>query len=167
MKRILLFTTLVGIIGLTYAQNVFTELPDHKGAVAQEWKGVKGTNAAWGTSDVRYAWHSLPDINTLKHSETLIAWLGERVSTQAIIYSSKATDSLTLQLTPFRNGRNTLPVGAVKAAFVRYVKTDSWSTPDGRGAGCGHRPDHTIYDSATFASSLSPQRVSSRCGGRT
>lgn len=156
MKRILLFTILVGITKLGYAQDAFTEFPDHRRPVVQEWKGVKGIHAAWGTSDVRYAWHSLPDTKALAQSETLTAWRGERVSTQAIIYSAKATDSVSLQLTSFKNGRHTLPTGAVKAAFVRYVKTDSWSTPDGRGVGCGHRPDHTIYDSAMVADIIDP-----------
>lgn len=156
MKRILLFTILAGITKLGYAQDTFTEFLDHRRPVVQEWKGVKGIHAAWGTSDVRYAWHSLPDTKALAQSETLTAWRGERVSTQAIIYSAKATDSVSLQLTSFKNGRHTLPTGAVKAAFVRYVKTDSWSTPDGRGVGCGHRPDHTIYDSAMVADIIDP-----------
>ena len=149
VKKILLFA--IGLIGSGYlaqAQDSFTEFTDHKKPVVEEWKGVKDTRAAWGTSDVRYDWHMLPDAKMLKHAETLTAWRGERVSTQAIIYSGKNTDSLTLQLTSFKNGKHTLPAEAMKAAFVCYVKTDSWTTPDGRGAGCGHRPDHTIYDSA-------------------
>lgn len=156
MKKTLLLATLISCTILVQAQDTFTELPDHKSPIAQEWKGAKEIHASWGTSDVRYAWHSLPDIKTLKRTETLTAWRGERVSTQAIIYSGKATDSITLHLTPFKNGRHTLPAEAVKASFVRYVKTDSWSTPDGRGAGCGHRPDHTIYDSAMVADMIDP-----------
>ena len=159
MKRTLLLAALFGCTCLTQAQDTFTELSDHKAPIADEWKGVKSLRAAWGTSDVRYAWHSLPDTKALKRTETLTAWRGERVSTQAVIYSPAATDSLaplTLQLTPFRNGRHTLPSEAVEAAFVRYVKTDSWATPDGRGAGCGHRPDHTVYDSAMVADMIDP-----------
>lgn len=148
-----------GIIGcscLTQAQDSFVELTDHKLPIVEEWKGTKDTRAAWGTSDVRYTWHTMPDVKALKRSEVLTAWRGERVSTQAIIYSGKETDSLTLQLTSFKNGKHTLPAEAVKAAFVRYVKTDSWATPDGRGAGCGHRSDHTIYDSAMVADMIDP-----------
>ena len=156
MKKLLLFVALISGALLTQAQDIFTELPDHRTPAAQEWKGVKGIHAAWGTSDVRYAWHTLPQRDELKNKETLTAWRGERVSTQAVIYSSEATDSLTLQFTPFKNGRHTLPAEAVKAAFVRYVKTDSWSTPDGYGAGCGYRPDHTRYDSAMVADMIDP-----------
>ncbi|MBR4312340.1 MAG: DUF4091 domain-containing protein [Bacteroidaceae bacterium] len=156
MKKLLLFAALISGALLTQAQDIFTELPDHRTPAAQEWKGVKGIHAAWGTSDVRYAWHTLPQRDELKNKETLTAWRGERVSTQAVIYSSEATDSLTLQFTPFKNGRHTLPAEAVKAAFVRYVKTDSWSTPDGYGAGCGYRPDHTRYDSAMVADMIDP-----------
>ena len=148
-----------GIIGcscLTQAQDSFIEFADHKLPIVEEWKGIKDTRVAWGTSDVRYTWHTVPDVKALKRSEVLTAWRGERVSTQAIIYSGRNTDSLTIQLTSFKNGKHTLPAEAVKAAFVRYVKTDSWATPDGRGAGCGHRPDHTIYDSAMVADIIDP-----------
>ena len=155
MKKLLLFAALIGGALLTQAQDTFTELPDHQSPIAAEWEEVKGIHAAWGTSDVRYAWHALPHTE-LSNKVTLTAWRGERVSTQAIIYSSKATDSLTLQFTPLKNGRHILPAEAVKAAFVRYVKTDSWSTPDGHGAGCGHRPDHTRYDSAMVADMIDP-----------
>lgn len=156
MKKTLLLAILIGCTLIAQAQDTFIELNDHRSPIAQEWTKVKGTQAAWSTSDERHAWHSMPDTKTLKHSETLTAWRGERVSTQAIIYSAKATDSLTLQLTPFKNGRHTLPANAIEAAFVRYVKTDSWSTPDGRGAGCGYRPDHTLYDSAMVADIIDP-----------
>ena len=155
MKKTLLLAILLGFTGLTQAQDSFIELSDHHTPLAEEWKDIKGTHAAWGNSHVRYAWHSLPDTEALKQKETLTAGRGERVSTQAVIYSAKGTDSLTLQLSTFKNGRHTLPVDAVKAAFVRYVKTDSWSTPDGRGAGCGYRPNHTIYDSAMVADTSS------------
>ena len=159
MKKTLLFTILIGCVGLIQAQDSFTELPDHNKPCIEEWKGVKGIHAAWGTSNVRYDWHSLPNIKELKRAETLCAWRGERVSTQAVIYTKVALDSLaplTIHLSTFKSGRHSLPTEAVKAAFVRYVKTDSWSTPDGRGAGCGHRPDHTLYDSAMVADIIDP-----------
>lgn len=159
MRKILLLA--MGFTMCTsQAQDTFTELPDHMVPVSEEWENTRSTHAAWGTSDVRYAWHSMPDTKTLKRSETLVAWRGERVSTQAVIYSDRATEELTLQLTPFKSGRHTLPTEAVKAAFVRYVRTDSWTTPDGRGAGCGHRPDHTLYDSAMVADMIDPHAES-------
>lgn len=159
MRKILLLA--MGFTMCTsQAQDTFTELPDHMVPVTEEWKNTRSTHAAWGTSDVRYAWHSMPDTKALKRSETLVAWRGERVSTQAVIYSDRATEELTLQLTPFKSGRHTLPTEAVKAAFVRYVRTDSWTTPDGRGAGCGHRPDHTLYDSAMVADMIDPHAES-------
>ena len=159
MKKTLLLAAFIGIACLAPAQDSFIEVADHKASVTEEWKGVKNMRAAWGTSDVRYDWHAMPDTKALKRSETLTAWRGERVSTQALIYSGVATDSVapvSFQLSTFKNGRHTLPAEAVKAAFVRYVKTDAWSTPDGRGAGCGHRPDHTIYDSAMGADMIDP-----------
>ena len=159
MKKLLLFAAWMGCINFIQAQDAFTELPDHNISIAAEWKGVKGIQAAWGTSDVRYAWHSLPEIKDLRNSETLTAWRGERVSSQAIVYTYAATDSLaplTLQLSTFKNGRHVLPSEAVKAAFVRYVKTDAWNTPEGHGAGCGYRTDHTLYDSAMVADMIDP-----------
>ena len=157
MKKILLLAAFIGCAGLMQAQDSFTEQPDHRMSIAEEWREVKGIRAAWGTSDVRYAWHALPE--ALRRTETLTAWRGERVSTQAVIYTKVPTDSLaplTLHLTPFKNGRHALPAEAVKAAFVRYVMTDAWATPEGYGAGCGYRPDHTLYDSAMVADIIDP-----------
>ena len=159
MKKTLLFIAWISCISFTRAQDVFTELPDHKTPIIEEWKSVKGMHAAWGTSNVRYAWHSLPNIKDLKRTETLTAWRGERVSSQAVVYTGIATDSLaplTLHLSTFKNGKHTLSPQAMKAAFVRYVKTDAWSTPEGRGAGCGYRNDHTLYDSAMVADMIDP-----------
>lgn len=159
MKKTLLLMALAGSTWLAQAQTLFTETADHQEPVAAEWRGVRNIRAAWGSSDVRYAWHAMPDTKVLTRSETLTAWRGERVSTQALIYSGVATDSLapvSFELSTFKNGRYRLPADAVKASFVRYVKTDAWSTPDGRGAGCGHRPDHTIYDSAMVADMIDP-----------
>ena len=157
MKKILLLAAFIGCAGLMQAQDSFTEQSDHRTSIAEEWREVKGIRAAWGTSDVRYAWHALPE--ALRRTETITAWRGERVSTQAVIYTKVPTDSLaplTLHLTPFKNGRHALPAEAVKAAFVRYVMTDAWATPEGYGAGCGYRPDHTLYDSAMVADIIDP-----------
>ena len=159
MKIVLLLAALVGCTGLMPEKDCFVERPDHRVPIVEEWQDVKGLHAAWGTSDVRYAWHSLPDVEGLRCSETLTAWRGERVSTQAVIYTGVATDRLaplTLHLTPFKNERHTLPAEAVQAAFVRYVMTDAWATPDGYGAGCGYRPDHTLYDSTMVADIIDP-----------
>lgn len=159
MKKTLLFAFLIGCAALMAAQDTFVELPDHRAPVVEEWAGVKGIQAAWGKSDVRYAWHSVPDRKALKTTESLTAWRGERVSAQAVIYTKSATDDLTpltLHLSTFRNGRHALPAEAVQAAFVRYVKTDAWSTPEGHGAGCGYRTDHTLYDSAMVADIIDP-----------
>ena len=164
MKKAFLLAALVGCSCLAQAQDTFIETPDHKQPVAEDWKGVKNIRAAWGTSDIRYAWHSMPDVANLAKSETLTAWRGERVSTQAVIYSGVATDSLapiSFELSAFKSGRNVLPADAVKASFVRYVKTDSWNRADnGKGGGCGHRPDHTVYDSTMVADIIDPHAES-------
>lgn len=155
MKKTLLLAALIGCTCLTQAQDSFVELTDHIQPTAEDWKDVKNIRAAWGTSDVRYAWHEMPNTEALEKKEVLTAWRGERVSAQALIYSGVATDSLapiSFELSAFKNGRNTLPADAVKASFVRYVKTDSWKrTDNGRGDGCGRRPDHTVFDSAMVA----------------
>ena len=159
MKKALILLSAITCTCLMQAQTPFTENPDHQYPNSTEWQSCKNIRAAWGNSDVRYAWHIMPDTKSLKQKETLTAWRGERVSTQALIYGGVATDSLaplTLQLSTFKNGRHTLPADAVKASFVRYVMTDAWATPDGRGAGCGNRPDHTIYDSTMVADMIDP-----------
>lgn len=159
MKKSLLLAAILSITSPIHAQDTFTEYADHQVGIAEEWKDVKNIQVAWGTSNKRYAWHSLPNTKTMKRTERLYAWRGERVSTQAVIYSSVATDSLTpltIHLTPFKKGSHTLPAEAINADFVRFVKTDSWAKPNGHGAGCGHRPDHTSYDSAMVADIIDP-----------
>lgn len=152
VMRKLLLSVFIAFSCLVNAQN-FIELSDPVRPVSAEWKGIKGVCAGWGSSDIRYAWHKIPDVESLERVRMVTAWRGERVSAQAIVYSSIDVDSLpiSIQLSSFKNGKYVLPSDAVKDAFVRYVKTDAWSTPDGRGAGCGHRPDHTVYDSAMVA----------------
>ena len=151
--KIILLAAFIGVFFVVKAQDTFIEQPDHMKPAAEEWEGVKSLRAAWGTSNVRYAWHLCPDTKALEQNCALTAWRGERVSALALVYSAKDTDSLTLQLSPLKNGRHTL---SAEASFVRYVKTDSWATPGGRGGGCGHRPDHTLYDSAMVADIIDP-----------
>ena len=159
MRKLLIFAIFVCSVGSIQAQDSFIECPDHVSPTIEEWENVKGIHAAWGTSNIRYAWHSLPNVDRLKSAEKLTAWRGERVSAQAVIYTKNATDSLaplTLDFSTFKNGRHALPAESVKASFVRYVKTDAWSTPEGRGAGCGYRTDHKLYDSTMVADMIDP-----------
>ena len=48
----------------------YTELPDPMQPVPREWAMVKTPHVSWGSTDVRYAKHKVPQLkqqNTLKH----------------------------------------------------------------------------------------------------
>lgn len=129
----------------------FTELPDPKPFPAEDWKSVKGTLAAWGTKDVRYPKHQVPT-RLQKGTAVLQGWKGEKVHTQAVIWTGVPVQDLQLEVTPFRNGNYTFPASSVQAHFERYVMTDQLNL-DGKG-GCGHRPDHSLYDSLLVADAI-------------
>ena len=114
---------------------------------------AQSLNAAWGSKDVRYAQDQVP-AKTQKKAQ-LTGWKGEKVHTQAVAWTTSEVKDLNLELTTFTNGqKQTLPEGAVTAAFERYVMTDQLNL-DGRG-GCGARPDHSIYDSLMVADGIDP-----------
>ena len=123
----------------------YTELPDPMQPVPREWAMVKTPHVSWGSTDVRYAKHKVPQLkqqNTLR----LHAWRGEKVNAQAVVWTGSEVENLKCTLSDLKNNKGgLLPSDAWNIGFVRYVMTDELNK-DGKGA-CGHRPDHSLYDS--------------------
>ena len=127
----------------------YTELPDPMQPVPREWAMVKTPHVSWGSTDVRYAKHKVPQLkqqNTLR----LHAWRGEKVNAQAVVWTGSEVENLKCTLSDLKNNKGgLLPSDAWNIGFVRYVMTDELNK-DGKGA-CGHRPDHSLYDSLLVA----------------
>ena len=127
----------------------YTELPDPMQPVPREWAMVKTPHVSWGSTDVRYAKHKVPQLkqqNTLR----LHAWRGEKVNAQAVVWTGSEVENLKCTLSDLKNNKGgVLPSDAWNIGFIRYVMTDELNK-DGKGA-CGHRPDHSLYDSLLVA----------------
>lgn len=124
-----------------YPKGNYTELPDPKPAIAEEWSKVKNTVVSWGSTDIRYNKSELPSIKKAVVTESLKGWRGERVSAQAIVWSGVAVEDLSFEITPL-SGKN----GEIdaSASFVRYVMQDNFLT-------CGFRTASADYDSTLIA----------------
>lgn len=134
----------------------FIELADTKPCSSvSEWnEKVKETAAAWGSINVRYPKKTIPE--NLNKKWTVKAWRGQRVNGQAVLYTPKELQNVTLTATDLKNGKNTIPSSAVKLSFVRYVMTDELNK-DGKGS-CGDRSDKAAWDSSVVADLLDASR---------
>lgn len=157
MKKILsLALLLLPLAGNAQAPD-FKELTDSKPKDAKEiWeKKAIAPQFRWGSIDVHYKKNNIP-VEQLSNSWSSKAWRGERVNGQAILWSAKALEDVSIEVSPLRSGKNMIPASAVTSSFVRYVMTDELNK-DGKGA-CGHRPDKTKYDSSIVADILDARR---------
>lgn len=132
-----------------YPLESYQELPDPSAPSLREWAAVKQPNVSWGTTDTRYAKHTVPAVKAQKKI-TLEGWRGEKLHAQAVVWTGVDVKNLNYTLGTFKNAKgDVLPADAFGGGFVRYVMTDELNK-DGRGA-CGYRPDHSIYDSTLVA----------------
>lgn len=132
----------------SYPLNDYKELPDPKMPDTRVWEGVVAPQAAWGSTDVRYAKHQLPGLKAVAVNR-LKGWRGERVNAQAVVWTGTELEKLNFAFTEFKDKKgNVLPEDALTGGFVRYVMTDELNK-DGRGA-CGHRKS-VDYDSTLVA----------------
>ncbi|WP_128548261.1 DUF4091 domain-containing protein [Larkinella soli] len=153
MRKYWLALTLCLSAAGAFAQPVdltrYQELPDPKPAPAAAWASVKpGLNLSFGTADVRYAKHAAPVSASLRKTWTTKAWKGEKVHTQAVIWSASALPQTRLSWTDAKDAKgNSIPAGSISARFVRYVMTDGLPPT---GGGCDQRPPGK-YDSSLVA----------------
>lgn len=116
---------------------------------ADDWKSVGSPQVSWGSTDVRYSKTDVPDLKR-KATLKLKAWRGERVNAQAVVWTGVAVEALNYSFGEFKNAKGgILPADAFSGGFVGYVMTDELNK-DKKGA-CGHRPDHSLFDSSMVA----------------
>ena len=166
MKRLTIFSlTCLFSVGAVFAQRgvtqcgvptgqpkfpllTYQELPDPTAPSDKEWVAVTSTQVSWGTTDVRYAKHQLPQLKK-QQTVSLKGWRGERVNAQAVVWTGVELKDLNFSFGDFKDKKgNVLPKDAFTGGFVRYVMTDELNK-DGRGA-CGHRKS-IDYDSLLVA----------------
>lgn len=122
------------------------------------WKQqVKEAQLSWATSNMRYAKFVIPQTKKSLVWNT-IAWRGERVNGQALLWSSEELRNVTLEASTLKCGSAVIPVEAVKASFVRYVMTDEYSN-EAKGSGCGARPDKSVFDSSIVEDVIDPVKA--------
>lgn len=132
--------------------NDYEELADPKPHDSKEvWdKKVPTPMLGWGNIDVRYAKHDVPELNKSKHLD-ITAWKGERVNAQAVLWTNRQLDGVTVKLSDLKCGSSVIPASELSAHFVRYVYTDELNPG---GGGCGHRENKAEWDSLLVADVL-------------
>lgn len=127
----------------------YQELPDPKPADKTSWSALEaGHHFRFTTADVRYPKHAVPDPSLAQASWRASAWKGEKVHTQALLWSTAAMPQVKLSWSELRDDNgNTIPASRVSARFIRYVMTDGLKR---EGNGCDKRPVGT-YDSSLVA----------------
>lgn len=115
--------------------------------------GRDSVRTAWASTDVRYGKHAVPTGLSASRSLRKTAWRGERVNAQAVIYTLRDLDNVSLSVSDLRSAKG----GVIKSEnaqpyFVRYVMTDELNK-DGNG-GCGCRDNKADWDSSLVADVL-------------
>ncbi|MDD2246169.1 MAG: DUF4091 domain-containing protein [Proteiniphilum sp.] len=112
--------------------------------ISSNWEVLaKGLQVSVGSIDTRYLKHEIPEI-TLHKQWQGVAWRGERVSAQMIVWSKDSVSRIGCLFSDFKTSDGKIiSADAVNINFVRYVITDEFAE------GCGHRKPED------FASSLS------------
>ncbi len=149
--RIILIPVILFYGGVLFAQDVsfskpgknfYQETVNPKATSADEWSKLpKDVNVSFASSNIRYAKEKVPaGINSTSWKS--IAWKGEKVHTQILIWTKKEISGMSFEVHDLVNKKgNRISKGNIKPAFVRYVMTDEF------GRGCGERKT-TEYDSS-------------------
>lgn len=134
MRNFLLFATLL-VVHPIIAQDVSRALQKPVRLTAQnkaQWQKLKSTTeVSFANSNVRYSSDIVPDI-AVKRSDTLIAWRGEKVHTQLLVWGNSPA-TIRVQAGNLVSKNATIPASELHTGFVDYVMTDEFRN------GCGHR----------------------------
>lgn len=124
-----------------FPKGEYKELPDPKPAQASAWHNIKTPVVSWGNTDLRYNKSEVPTLKKAVTTESVKAWRGERISAQALVWSSTEVADLTFEISPLTGKGGEI---SASAAFVRYVMQDNFLT-------CGYRTASRDYDSTLIA----------------
>lgn len=135
MKRyiVALLATCVAFVMVGCATNyepvaTFTEADDPIALSADEiaaWDKVDvDLNAAWGSTDLRYSRSRVPEVIG-EDTVRLVAWRGERVSAQLLLWTADGVNGARCEVGEFRSEHATLPAMIARTRFVCYTIADS------------------------------------------
>ena len=135
-----------------------TELTDTKPIDQTKWTNCKSFyNSAWGSTNIRYSRTNVPEADISNRTWKGSGWRGERVNAMALLWTGKDCQTIRTEIGDLKSSKGTIPSGAIKMSFLRYVMADELSK-DGR-SGCGNRPDPAAFDSSMVADVLDIKRV--------
>jgi len=112
------------------------EMPEHLQDVRAlreaAWVAVPpGLHAAVGSLDVRYARDDVPDVSHAARTWKGVAWRGERVHAQLVVWSADALPQLRLTHAALRTtAGDEIDGEAIRPRFVRYVLGDGQLSAD-------------------------------------
>lgn len=131
--------------------NFYVELPNPAKSNPALWEKVKGTTVSWGSIDVRYKKEEPASIGNIKKEMELLAWKGERVASQFVVWGNDPLQNLSFSISDLvhQNKKSKIGNEQLLCGFVRYVMTDELNK-DGLG-GCGQRPEAAAFDSSLVA----------------
>ena len=119
----------------------YKELPNPKQANFPEWNNLANDiNVSYASDNIRYPKEKVPGIS-IQSNWNAIAWRGEKVHTQILVWAKKEIASLSFNLSDLVSGKGQrISANSITAAFVRYAMSDEFTD------GCSHGPQ-TKYDS--------------------
>ena len=154
MKRISILALLLALTAFCFAQQAetFEELTDTKPHDGPEvWAEIGApVQLGWGSVDARYKKLDVPDVRPSNRMK-LKAWRGERVHAQAVLWTNRDLQGVSVEVSDLKNGSAAIPASDVSTHFVRYVMTDELNPG---GGGCGHRENKAEWDSSLVADML-------------
>jgi hypothetical protein len=93
---------------------------------------------SFGSADLRYAKGKAPAIKETISQWQAIAWKGEKVHTQVLVWTKTPVKNLRITAGALSDGKgHNIPASAVTTGFLRYVLTDGLNK---EGHGCGIPP---------------------------
>ena len=101
-------------------------------AVQLAWKKVPaGLQGSWGSIDERYARGDVPAITEKSTSWTGVAWRGERLSAQLVLWTANGANQVRCAASPLRaDHAGQLAADCIQARFVRYILAEGRLQPD-------------------------------------
>ena len=127
--RVILFVLLIGSLSAK-AQlkeyKEFVELEDPRARNADSWKPYRsGSYSAFVSEDIHFDRSSAPAKGDVLSNWKTKGWKGERVHTQALIWTTKSLKDVKLSVEDLAgSGASKISKANIRANFIRYVLTD-------------------------------------------
>jgi len=123
----------------------YTEMDNPVKANPAEWAKITNpVNVSFASDNVKYPKEKVP-LSTLQNNWEAVAWKGEKISTQILVWTNRNIPTLSLKVNDLINEKGSrINNKVINAAFVRYVMADQFAE------GCSQGKPK-IYDSTLVA----------------